>query len=71
VLPSVGNVSLLAVEVSVALLGPCVCRVTCKNREGGIETIGAGSSEGNAERTKDHRNDPIANLRGEASVSVE
>jgi hypothetical protein len=39
----------------------------------GIQSIGAGTSpgEGCGKRTDDHRNDPIANLRREASVSVE
>ena len=31
----------------------------------------SGPGEGTRERTDDHRNDPIANLGGEASVSVE
>lgn len=30
-LRGVGDVTLFAVEVSVILLGPRVCRVTCKN----------------------------------------
>jgi len=69
VLPSLGEVTLLAIEVSVVLLGPRVCRITCASGENGVGKIE--SRRGARERTNDDRNDPIANLGGEASVSVE
>lgn len=72
-LSSLGEVTLLAVEVSVVLLGPCIRRVTYENGENGILVDrGWNVSRWKArKRTDDHRNDPIANLGREASVSIE